>query len=83
MSLRLCKSCVVSFALALFMSWGLLFAQASQARVIGGGMMMDQEMDENLCALTFDDGPSIFTPQLLDMLKSYQIPATFFMLGQM
>lgn len=43
---------------------------------------MDQAMDANLCALTFDDGPSRNTPQLLDMLASYGIKATFFLLGR-
>lgn len=28
--------------------------------------------------LTFDDGPSAYTPQLLDVLKKYNIKATFF-----
>ncbi|ORX88471.1 glycoside hydrolase/deacetylase, partial [Basidiobolus meristosporus CBS 931.73] len=32
-------------------------------------------------ALTFDDGPSPFTPQLLDILKERKIQATFFVLG--
>lgn len=36
-----------------------------------------------LLALTFDDGPSVTaTPELLDLLKSYQARATFFMLGK-
>ncbi|CAI2166592.1 10297_t:CDS:2 [Funneliformis geosporum] len=33
-------------------------------------------------ALTFDDGPSDFTPELLTTLKTAQIPATFFVLGK-
>jgi peptidoglycan/xylan/chitin deacetylase (PgdA/CDA1 family) len=33
-------------------------------------------------ALTFDDGPDpVYTPKILDILKSYQIPATFFLVG--
>lgn len=33
-------------------------------------------------ALTFDDGPSpIYTPQILDILKKYNIKATFFVVG--
>ena len=56
-------------------------AQPVQARVVGGNTIMDQPMRENLCALTFDDGPSINTPHLLDMLEEYGIPATFFLLG--
>lgn len=32
-------------------------------------------------ALTFDDGPSLYTPQVLHILKAHGIKATFFMLG--
>lgn len=35
-------------------------------------------------ALTFDDGPDpTWTPQVLALLKAYQVPATFFMVGSM
>lgn len=50
--------------------------------VIDGDVIIAQDMDENYCALTFDDGPSIYTPRLLDMLACYGIPATFFMVGR-
>ena len=53
------------------------------ARVVDAGVIIDQPMNENLCALTFDDGPSRFTPQLLDALSDYGIPATFFLVGRM
>lgn len=33
-------------------------------------------------ALTFDDGPSVYTPQLLDALKTENVKATFFVLGK-
>jgi peptidoglycan/xylan/chitin deacetylase (PgdA/CDA1 family) len=37
---------------------------------------------ENKVALTFDDGPDPrFTPQILDILKEYNIKATFFLMG--
>lgn len=32
-------------------------------------------------ALTFDDGPSAFTPELLDLLAQNQVHATFFIVG--
>ncbi len=35
-----------------------------------------------LAALTFDDGPSEYTPQVLDILASYGAKATFFEIGQ-
>jgi peptidoglycan/xylan/chitin deacetylase (PgdA/CDA1 family)/3D (Asp-Asp-Asp) domain-containing protein len=33
-------------------------------------------------AITFDDGPGPFTPQVLAILKRHQVHATFYMLGQ-
>ncbi|MCK9205457.1 MAG: polysaccharide deacetylase family protein [Bacteroidales bacterium] len=34
-------------------------------------------------SITFDDGPdAVFTPQILDILKKYQVPATFFIMGK-
>lgn len=35
----------------------------------------------NMCALTFDDGPTSFTGLLLDSLREEGVPATFFVLG--
>lgn len=52
------------------------------AAVLDGNRIMDQRMPENLCALTFDDGPSLNTPSLLKMLADYKIKATFFLLGR-
>jgi len=37
----------------------------------------------NRIALTFDDGPDPqWTPRILDILKRYNVPATFFMVGE-
>ena len=33
-------------------------------------------------AITFDDGPSIFTPEVLALLKKYEVKATFFCIGK-
>lgn len=39
--------------------------------------------DEKLIALTFDDGPDEdFTPQILDILKKYNVKATFYVIGE-
>ena len=41
------------------------------------------ERQSNKVAITFDDGPSReFTPAILDILKEYDAPATFFMVGK-
>ena len=37
---------------------------------------------ENAVALTFDDGPSDFTPQVLDILRRERVRATFFVVGE-
>ena len=39
------------------------------------------DQQENAIYLTFDDGPSNFSDQLIDILDDYQMTATFFMLG--
>jgi peptidoglycan/xylan/chitin deacetylase (PgdA/CDA1 family) len=33
-------------------------------------------------ALTFDDGPTEFTPKFLDLLKENEVKATFFCIGK-
>src|SRR3984885_6308815 len=33
-------------------------------------------------ALTFDDGPGPYTPQVLSVLEQYRVPATFFEIGE-
>jgi peptidoglycan-N-acetylglucosamine deacetylase len=33
-------------------------------------------------ALTFDDGPGPYTPQIVDILKAHKVPATFFVVGR-
>ncbi|AFS77701.1 putative polysaccharide deacetylase [Gottschalkia acidurici 9a] len=41
----------------------------------------DEKKDGKVAYLTFDDGPNINTPQILDVLKEKNVKATFFMLG--
>jgi peptidoglycan-N-acetylglucosamine deacetylase len=39
--------------------------------------------DEHTVALTFDDGPNANTNDVLDVLKTYNVKATFFVVGRM
>lgn len=55
---------------------------ASAAVVYDGASISRQAMRENLCAITFDDGPSANTSHLLDLLAEHGVPATFFLLGK-
>ncbi len=38
--------------------------------------------NQKLCALTFDDGPSIYTKPILKILDTYGVKATFFLIGK-
>ncbi len=44
--------------------------------IVGGGTVSDSTI-----YLTFDDGPSYVTPMVLDVLKEYDVKATFFILN--
>lgn len=40
-----------------------------------------EQLSGPMLALTFDDGPSQYTPQILDLLETYDATATFFVVG--
>lgn len=43
-----------------------------------------EDTERKICYLTFDDGPTKeVTPRVLDVLKEYDVKATFFVLGKM
>lgn len=48
-----------------------------------GPAFSEGDSSQKLVALTFDDGPyPPYTGQILDILKEYQVPATFFVIGK-
>ena len=49
-----------------------------------GSIYYSAETDKKLVALTFDDGPHKYrTAEILDILKEYDVKATFFVVGTM
>jgi peptidoglycan-N-acetylglucosamine deacetylase len=46
------------------------------------GLNTNGPRDRNVVALTFDDGPSEYTPGFLQVLREKHVPATFFEIGQ-
>ncbi|WP_416973450.1 bifunctional polysaccharide deacetylase/glycosyltransferase family 2 protein [Streptomyces sp. 4F14] len=49
-----------------------------------GGQATTVSVPARTIALTFDDGPNpTWTPQVLEILRKYDIPATFFLVGSM
>jgi peptidoglycan/xylan/chitin deacetylase (PgdA/CDA1 family) len=47
-----------------------------------GGLVTNGPRDRKVVALTFDDGPSEYTPGFLRVLREKQVPATFFEIGE-
>ena len=60
-----------------------LLAYAARGRSAGvfGQSVYHGPRSSKTIALTFDDGPSESTPELLNVLERFAIPATFFMCG--
>ena len=52
--------------------------ESTKDRII---VVVDEEESNRVIYLTFDDGPSIYTGTLLDVLKKYNVKATFFVTG--
>ncbi|MGQ0741501.1 MAG: polysaccharide deacetylase family protein [Alphaproteobacteria bacterium] len=74
-------SIVVAFAVA--PAWaeeqrGQQFAYFHTTNIFKTGLRGSQ-----VIALTFDDGPSPHTPKILEALRRYNVPATFFIVGNM
>lgn len=51
-------------------------------RQLGGYTYWRGNTDQKQIALTFDDGPSRYTEQILDILLENKTPATFFVMGR-
>jgi cellulose synthase/poly-beta-1,6-N-acetylglucosamine synthase-like glycosyltransferase/peptidoglycan/xylan/chitin deacetylase (PgdA/CDA1 family) len=57
--------------------------------VRAGGPVLDashpeapgRRVPDRTIVLTFDDGPSAYTPKILDVLERFHVPATFFVIG--
>ncbi len=63
------------------------YSASVQAGMTRGGVNVWWSVDtdgEKVLALTFDDGPTKqFTAEVLDILGRYDVPATFFLIGEM
>jgi peptidoglycan/xylan/chitin deacetylase (PgdA/CDA1 family) len=66
----LCAGCA-------FLAW----AVRGRSSAVFGRSVWRGDPRRRAVALTFDDGPSESTPEILDILKQYHVPATFFQVG--
>ncbi len=65
-------------AAAGWMAW----AVRGRSAAIFGASAWRGPREESAIALTFDDGPSESTPEILEILAHYRVPATFFQCGE-
>ena len=57
------------------------YAVRGRSSSVFGPSVYHGDRSRRSLALTFDDGPSESTPELLDILAEYKVPATFFLCG--
>ncbi len=57
-------------------------AQENSDEGVAADTVAEPEEDVRRVYLTFDDGPSIYTNQILDILDEYGVKATFFVTGE-
>jgi len=62
---------------AAFLAW----AVRGRASSVFGPSVWHGPRGNRTIALTFDDGPSESTPEILEILARYHVPATFFQIG--
>ncbi|WP_199620279.1 polysaccharide deacetylase family protein [Paenibacillus alkalitolerans] len=79
------RAAMLTMVTVLLLSW--LYAGAAEgAEVKSNEIAAEQKYvipERPTVYLTFDDGPSKLTPQVLDILKEHDVKATFFVLGEL
>ena len=69
---------ILSVCLLLFGTYKLMNSRTYQ---LFGGLTQQVETSQKVVALTFDDGPTKNTNELLQLLDKYNVKATFFLIG--
>jgi peptidoglycan/xylan/chitin deacetylase (PgdA/CDA1 family) len=70
------------FAVAVCAVGSFLWITENTENKLFGSVLAHGQQNQPLVALTFDDGPSLYTQQILDTLLKYNVKATFFVVGQ-
>ncbi len=71
-------------ALSIILTFAAVFSASAEDYRPAGSVYYSAPTQEKLIALTFDDGPHKYrTDEILDVLRDYDIKATFFVVGAM
>jgi chitin deacetylase len=63
------------------MSFGLYKLMKSRSYQVAGELIDRVDTNEKVVYLTFDDGPTERTPEIIDLLDDLDVKATFFLIG--
>ena len=63
-------------------SFGVYKWMNARSFQVAGDIVTHAETDKKVVALTFDDGPTEYTQQILDMLDDLDVKCTFFLIGE-
>lgn len=72
---------LISVVLLISIAYGILKLSGSRDFQFYGGLVTKAETSEKVVALTFDDGPTHNTDEILTILKEEDVKATFFVTG--
>lgn len=74
---------IFMICIILFSNIGIAYCKDSSKNPDNNHVFYSKSSVQKRVALTFDDGPdNKYTPQILDILKKYNIKATFFVVGR-
>jgi len=73
---------VLMFIFILLLGYGLFYISQLRDFQFFGGLTPRVHTNQKVIALTFDDAPSDFSNQIVDILEAKQIKATFYLIGQ-
>lgn len=78
------KNIHIVFAILLVFGvlYGLFRISSLRTFQFFGGLTNRVQTDENVVALTFDDGPSEYSNEVVNILSEKSVPATFYVIGQ-
>lgn len=79
---KLLIGAAVTLVLLVLTAYGLLELTASRSFQFFGGAVTHADTAEKVVALTFDDGPTEKTDEILSILEAEGVKATFFLTGQ-
>ncbi|MEU0543855.1 polysaccharide deacetylase family protein [Nocardia sp. NPDC005978] len=79
---RLLIGAALALVVALVIAAGLYVLMNSRTYQVAGRIVPRVDTDRKIVALTLDDGPTAYTPEVLKALADVGIPATFYLVGR-